>query len=89
MGQLACFQIDQHKTFQMEIIEYQIDIELTEFRGDAFLPGDKGKAFAQFQKKGLNIVDDGLFDFRFPVLAPFFQVKKFQDIRKATMKQIV
>ena len=48
---------------------------------DSKLPGHKGKAFAHFQQKRLEVGDDGLFKTGFLQGRIFGQVKKFQHVR--------
>src|SRR3972149_4352929 len=59
MSYLANLQINQDITAQQTIIENEINEEVILIEGEAFLPGLKQKAFAQFQKKMFPFVYDG------------------------------
>ena len=53
---LTQFQVNQDKTAQNSVVEHQVNYEMGVVDGDALLPSDKGKAFAQFEQELLQMV---------------------------------
>jgi hypothetical protein len=52
---IVYFKVDQHKTAEYTVVEYQIDPVVRVVDGDAVLPPDKGKALAQFEQELLEM----------------------------------
>jgi hypothetical protein len=42
------------------MVENEVDIEVVTIQRNAFLPGDEGETFAEFEEKGLQVIDEGL-----------------------------
>lgn len=51
------FQIYQHETFEIEIVEDQINKKIRGVGDDMLLAGDKREAFAEFHQKLLQMID--------------------------------
>src|SRR3972149_8982227 len=78
--QLTCFQIYKNKTFEDIVVEDKINKEVPGFSADSLLPGDKGKALAQFQHERLKFADDGLFKVGFAKVRIVLEAKEFQNV---------
>ncbi len=73
MGKFSGFQVKEDEAFEQVIVENQVDVEILAFGADTHLPGDEGKTLAQFQQKGLQLVDKGLFQIGLQQAARFWQ----------------
>ncbi len=58
MLQAADFEIDQYEAFQQVVVKHKIDEEVLRFGSHAILPTDECKAFAEFEQKRLQVLDD-------------------------------
>ncbi len=65
MRELADFQINQNKRAQQTVVENEVNVKMVAVNRDALLAGDERKAFAEFQQKFLQMVEQGLFDIGF------------------------
>lgn len=65
MGNLACFQIDQNKTFQDVIVEHEINVVILFFRMNMLLSGNERISFSKLHQKLLQIRDDTFFQIGF------------------------
>ena len=59
--ELVEFEVDQNITTQQAVVEHKVHEEVVFVEGEALLPGLEEKAFAKFEKKMFNVVDDGGF----------------------------
>ncbi len=81
MRQLAGLQIDDHEALQDRVVEDQIDVEVVAVQREPFLPGHEGEALAQFQQKGLQVVDQRLLQIRLDQPRGLRQAQKLHDHR--------
>ena len=58
--QLAHLQVHQHNALEQVVVKNQVDKTVFALHPQVFLPCDKGKAFAQLQQKGLQLVQQAL-----------------------------
>ena len=65
MGDLACLQVDQYKTFHQVIVEYQVYVVVLGIGDDVLLSLYEGIAFAHLHQKLLKMGDDGTLQFAF------------------------
>ena len=79
MLQLAQFQINQQKAFELEVVEHQIQIEVFIIKANTLLAFNEGKALAQFQQKLLQVGDNRLFQVGF-LIAFVIQIQEVQNI---------
>lgn len=73
-------QINQHKTFQQEVIKHQVDEEMLGFGGDAILTANERKTFAQFEQERLQVLDDCRFKIGLVELRLVGEIQKVEDI---------
>lgn len=83
MGQVAGFQIDQHKAFQDKDVEEEINIKVPAVDVEVFLSRHEGKAASLLQGNLLQMIDERLFQLRFVVMLVRRQVQKLQHVRIA------
>ena len=50
VGQLADFEVNQHKTFENEVVEDHIHVKIVIAETDMPLAGNEAEAFAEFQR---------------------------------------
>jgi len=81
MGEFSGFQVKKDETFEQVVVENQVNIEILGFGADTHLASDEGKALAQFQQKGLQLIDEGLFQISLQQSAGFWQAEKLQQHR--------
>src|SRR6266849_5909088 len=55
------------------MVENEVDIEVVTVQRDAFLPGDEGETFAEFEEKGLQVINESL------LKAGFYQPWRFRQ----------
>jgi len=55
--EFLCLEVEEHEAFEQVIVEHQVKVEVTRLGADALLASDEGKVFAQFQEKGLEVVE--------------------------------
>lgn len=65
---LVQLQFDSHQSFQVTVIEQQIEMKVVRADGDALLPGHEGETHAQLQQKALHLSQDGVFQIAFVVI---------------------
>ena len=81
MRQFAGFEVNQNKAFQQTIIQHEINIKMVAVNRDALLSGNKTKAFAHFEQKILNVIEQSRFNIRFAQIGNIFQIQKLQNKR--------
>jgi len=79
MRQLADLEIDQDETLEQIVVEDEVDVEVLLFEAKALLPGDEREPLAQFEEKGLEVLDDGLFDGRLAQGGVVLQIEKLRS----------
>ena len=80
MGEIFCFEIDQDETFQDIIIKHEVDVEMSAFDIEMFLPSNEGKASAKFKQKLLQMIDERLFEIGFIEMLVLRQIEEFQYV---------
>lgn len=76
MGELAKLEVDQHVAAQQAVVEHQIDEKVVVAKAESLLPGLEQEAFAQFEQKPLDLVDDRSLKVRFGIPGLFVQAEK-------------
>ena len=71
---------NEHEAAQDAVIENQIDLVVVVGEGNAVLPPDEGKTFAQFQQELLQMVAEQGFELCFGNLPGLGYLEKFKDI---------
>src|SRR5579863_1882770 len=61
MRELARLQVNHYVAFENGVIEDQINVEMIAIQGKPLLTGDKSESSAQFEQKGLQVIDQCLF----------------------------
>jgi hypothetical protein len=75
------FEVNQDEAPQGAMVKDEVDVEMVAFERDAFLAGNEEKVATEFQKKFLQVVDNGLFQVFFLKVFVFFEVEELQDER--------
>ena len=60
MSKFANFQVNQHVALQHYVIEHQVHVEMIAIERETLLTCDKGEPLAEFEKKGLQVINEGL-----------------------------
>lgn len=81
VGELADLEIDQHMALQNGVIEDEIDVKVVAIESDPLLARDKGKALAEFEQEGLQVVDESLLQSGFHEAMRFRQSEEFDHDR--------
>lgn len=81
MAELVNLEINEHVAAQQAVIENQINEEMVLFEGKAFLAGFEEKAFAKFEQKVIEPVNNGSFQIGFGITRLFVQPQEFENIR--------
>lgn len=80
MGEIFCFEIDQNETFQNVVVKHEVDVEMSAFDIEMFLPSDERKTSAKFKQKLLQMIDERLFEIGFIEMLVLRQIEKFQHV---------
>ena len=80
MGKIFCFEIDQNETFQDIIVKHEVDVEMSAFDVEMFLPGNEGKASAKLKQELLQMIDERLLNVGFIEMLILGQLEEFQHV---------
>ena len=75
------FQVNENMTAEAAMIEDEIDVIMLAAHGDALLARLETKACAEFQKEGLQVGEQGVFQIGFEVFRTFCKAGEFQNVR--------
>jgi hypothetical protein len=78
VGNFPRFNFDDHKAPQQAVVKHQVGKKLIIFEQQAFLPGNKRKAVAQFEQKLLQMADQCRFQFLFVVMGFSLQSQELE-----------
>ena len=62
MSELGEFEVDEHVAAQEAIVKDEVDEEVIFVKSEAFLPSLEQEAFAKFEQKVLNTINDSLLE---------------------------
>ena len=81
MGELVPFEVEEDVAAKEAVVEDEIDAEVIIVEGEALLTGLEEEAFTEFQQEGLQLVDDGGFQFVLGVMRVVLQTEELEDER--------
>lgn len=74
------FEVNEHKTFQDTVIKNEVNMIMNISNCEWILTTNKSKAFTQFQKERLHIVNQSLLQFAFLIILLSRNAKEFKGV---------